>query len=723
VNAQIEAAAASLPAGGAGGTARRQPPLNPALGNVAFACGLHGWSFTLESFARTSAAAWAAAPPQPPEDGTPAPPPPQPVDPAELAKRLWGDVYFDRATRRFKRSLAGGSRAFCEFVLEPLYKVYSAALSEDADGLAATLATLGVYLRKSELHADPKPLLRLIFRQFLGGPPAGLVDMLVRHVPSPLEGARAKVAATYTGSLESAEGRAMQACDPAGPLMINVVKLYATPDAAAFLAFGRVLSGTVSAGQSVRVLGEHYSLDDDEEDAAVRAVTGICVGQARYTLAITSATPGNLVMLEGVDDVIAKTATITGVDEAAAEAAPFRPLAFNTLACVNVSVEPLNPSELPKVLAGLRKIAKSYPLAATRVEESGEHVIVGTGELGLDCIMHDLREMFAGVEVKVADPVVSFQETVADTSSIKCFAETPNERNKLTMVAEPLDRGLAEDIEAGAIDITTWDRKRVADFFQTKYSWDVLAARNVWAFGPTPRGPNVLLDDTLASEVDKGLLKAVRDPVVQGFQWGCREGPLCDEPMRNVKFKILDATVASEPIARGGGQVIPTARRVAYSAFLLASPRLMEPVYHVEVLTPPDAVTAVYAVFARRRGHVTQDAPKPGTPFYVVKGFLPVIESFGFETDLRVHTQGQAFGLQVFDHWAVVPGDPMDKSIVLRPLEPSPPPHLAREFMVKTRRRKGLAEDVSVHKYFDAAMLRKLAEQAQAAAAAAAGGY
>lgn len=65
-----------------------------------------------------------------------------------------------------------------------------------------------------------------------------------------------------------------------------------------------------------------------------------------------------------------------------------------------------------------------------------------------------------------------------------------------------------------------------------------------------------------------------------------------------------------------------------------------------------------------------------------------MIESFGFETDLRYHTQGQAFCLSVFDHWAIVPGDPLDKNIVLRPLEPAPIQHLAREFMVKTRRRK-----------------------------------
>ena len=93
------------------------------------------------------------------------------------------------------------------------------------------------------------------------------------------------------------------------------------------------------------------------------------------------------------------------------------------------------------------------------------------------------------------------------------------------------------------------------------------------------------------------------------------------------------------------------------------------------------------------------------------QAYLPAIDSFGFETDLRTHTQGQAFCLSVFDHWQIVPGDPLDKSIVLKPLEPQPAPHLAREFMVKTRRRKGLNDDVSVSKFFDDPMLLELAKQ------------
>ena len=73
--------------------------------------------------------------------------------------------------------------------------------------------------------------------------------------------------------------------------------------------------------------------------------------------------------------------------------------------------------------------------------------------------------------------------------------------------------------------------------------------------------------------MNKALLNSIREFILQGFGWASREGPLCDEPMRNVKFKVLDASIAPEPIHRGGGQIIPTARRVAYSAFLMATPR------------------------------------------------------------------------------------------------------------------------------------------------------
>ncbi|EDV27288.1 uncharacterized protein TRIADDRAFT_22861 [Trichoplax adhaerens] len=666
--------------------------ISPLLGNVCFASSLFRFSFTLRSFAKSYVDGYGVN-----------------ISPDDFAKKLWGDMYFNSKTRKFTRKplVSTSQRSFVEFILEPLYKLFSQIVGDVDTTLPNLLNELGISLKREEMQLDIRPLLRLVCRKFFGNH-SGFVDMCVEHVPSPAQGAERKIKHVYSGPIKTEVGESMLSCDSEGPLMVYVTKQYPTQDATSFHVFGRVMSGTIYSRQQVKIMGENYTLED-EEDSRIGEVGRLWISEARYRIEVNRIPAGNWVLIEGIDESIIKTATITNVS-GNDEAYIFRPLKFNTISSVKIAVEPHNPSELPKMVNGLRKVNKTYPLLVTKVEESGEHVVLGTGELYLDCVMHDLRKMYSEIDIKVADPVVTFCETVVETSSLKCFAETPNKKNKLTMIAEPLEKGIAEDIEAGVVQIG-WNRKQLGEFFQTKYDWDLLAARSIWAFGPEVNGPNVLVDDTLPSEVDKSLLNSVKDSIVQGFQWGTREGPLCDEPIRNCKFKILDAIISDEPIHRGGGQIIPTSRRVAYSSFLLATPRLMEPYFFVEVQAPADCVSAVYTVLAKRRGHVTQDAPVPGSPLYIIKAFIPAVDSFGFETDLRTHTQGQAFCLSFFHHWQIVPGDPLDRSILIRPLEPQPAAHLARDFMIKTRRRKGLSEDVSINKFFDDPMLLELAKQ------------
>eukprot|EP00040_Diaphanoeca_grandis_P038596 m.256846 g.256846 ORF g.256846 m.256846 type:complete len:980 (+) comp34757_c0_seq1:238-3177(+) len=663
--------------------------ISPLKGNVCFASSQYGFCFTLHSFAKLYSDTYGGFPPD------------------KFAERLWGEVYYHRKTFTRKAPKEQTPRTFVQFILEPLYKIFSVIAGDVDAKLPALIDELGITMLKSEMKMNVRCVLKIVCSRFFGNA-TGFVDMIRDHVKSPRANAETKVRHTYSGQLDDDLGDDMMNCNAEGPLMVNITKLYPSVDGSVFSAFGRVISGTIHNNSAVKVLGETYTLEDDE-DSRNETVLKLYVAEARYKIEVNRVPAGNWVLIEGIDTAIVKTATITsqsGVDQAEI----FRPLQFDTLSAVKIAVEPVNPSDLPKMLDGLRKVNKTYPLLRTKVEESGEHVILGTGELYLDCVMHDLREMYSTVEIKVADPSVAFCETVVETSQLKCFAETPNKKNKITMIAEQLDKGLAEDIENEVVSIK-WPQKKVGEFFRTKYDWDVLASRSVWSFGPSSSGPNVLMDDTLAGDTNKRLLRNVKDYIVQGFQWASREGPLCDEPMRNVKFKILDAVIAEEHINRAGGQIIPTARRVSYSAFLMATPRLMEPYYFVEVQAPADCVSAVYTVLARRRGHVTQDLAKSGSPLYTVKAYLPVIDSFGFETDLRTHTQGQAFCLSVFDHWQLISGDPLDKSIVIRPLEPQPAQHLAREFMVKTRRRKGLSEDVSINKFFDDPMLLEIARQ------------
>ncbi|EDN95947.1 hypothetical protein SS1G_12153 [Sclerotinia sclerotiorum 1980 UF-70] len=631
--------------------------LSPEKGNVLFACTSMGWCFTLQSFAKMYADSYAPSNKRGPglnneESG---------INAHEFARRLWGDIFYNPSRRTFTRKGVEerSKRSFVNFILEPIYKLYSHTISESPEDLKDTLETLGIFLKPSQYRTDANVLLKLVCEQFFG-PSTGFVDMVVQHIPSPVEAAEKKLERHYTGPLDTTVGAAMKNCDQDGPLVIQITKLLNTSDATGFYSFGRVLSGIARAGTQVRVLGEGYSIDD-EEDMSVATISDVWIAETRYNIPTDGVPAGNWVLLGGVDNSIVKSATIVPlVLPNEEEAYIFKPITHFTESVFKVAVEPINPSELPKMLDGLRKVNKSYPLITTKVEESGEHVILGTGELYMDCVLHDLRRLYAEMEIKVSDPVTRFCETVVETSAIKCYAQTPNKKNKITMVAEPLDQGIAEDIESG--------------------------------------------------KVDKKLLLSVRDTIRQGFSWAAREGPLCEEPIRNSKFKITDVILAPEAIFRGGGQIIPTSRRACYSSFLMASPRLMEPVYSCSMTGPADSVTSLYTVLARRRGHVLSDGPIAGTPLYRVSGLIPVIDSFGFETDLRIHTQGQATVSLVFDRWSIVPGDPLDKDVILRPLEPANAQATARDFVLKTRRRKGLSEDVSVAKFLEPELFTSLKE-------------
>jgi 116 kDa U5 small nuclear ribonucleoprotein component len=357
--------------------------IDPVAGNVCFASGTAGWSFTLQSFAKMYGKLHGV-----------------PLEANKFASRLWGDFYYHPDTRTFKKKppVGGGERSFVEFVLEPLYKIYSQVIGEHKKSVETTLAELGVTLSNAAYRLNVRPLLRLACSSVFGSA-SGFTDMLVQHIPSPRDAAVKKVDHIYTGPKDSSIYKAMTQCDSSGPLMVNITKLYPKSDCSVFDAFGRVYSGKIQTGQTVRVLGEGYS-PDDEEDMTVKEVTKLWVYQARDRMPIAEAPPGSWVLIEGVDASIMKTATLCNVDFDE-DVYIFRPLLFNTLSVVKTATEPLNPSELPKMVEGLRKISKSYPLAVTKVEESGEHTILGTGELYLDSIMKDLRELYSEVEVKV----------------------------------------------------------------------------------------------------------------------------------------------------------------------------------------------------------------------------------------------------------------------------------------------------------------------------------
>ena len=359
--------------------------VSPLLGNVCFASAQFSVCFTLKSFAKLYSDTYG-----------------RDINENELARRLWGDIYFNSKTRKFTRKPPHSSaqRSFIEFILEPLYKIFAQVVGDLDSSLPQLLDELGIRLTSEEQRLNTRPLLRLICSRYLGTF-SGFVEMCVKYIPSPAVAARTKVEHIYTGPLESVMGEDMVNCDPNGQLVVHTTKQYPTEDCTGFYVLGRVLSGTLHAHQSVRLLGENYSLSD-EEDSRIVTVGRLWIHEARYKVEVNRVTAGSWVLIEGIDASVVKTSTIVSASTIHSDEDLYicRPLKFNTQSVIKIAVEPVNPSELPKMLDGLRKVNKSYPLLSTRVEESGEHVVLGTGELYLDCVMHDLRKMYSEIDIK-----------------------------------------------------------------------------------------------------------------------------------------------------------------------------------------------------------------------------------------------------------------------------------------------------------------------------------
>ena len=651
----------------------------PYHGTVAFGSGLHGWAFTLERFADMYAKKMKSVPKEGQTE----------LDAfkeakAKLQKKLWGDNFYEVKTKKWhKNSNVDGKnmpRGFCKFVLEPIYALFNSIMNGEREKSMKMIDTIGLKLKGDEKDLEGKALLKIAMRAWLPAADA-LLDMIVHHLPSPVIAQKYRVENLYEGDMNDECAMSIKNCDPNGPLMLYVSKMVPTSDKGRFYAFGRVFGGTVKTGGKVRIMGPNY-VPGKKTDLFVKAIQRTVIMMGRYVEPVEDIPAGNTCGLVGVDQYLLKSGTITTSELAH----NIRVMKFSVSPVVRVAVECKFPSDLPKLVEGLKRLSKSDPMVQTSIEESGEHIVAGAGELHLEICLKDLKEEFCGgIELITTDPVVSFRETVSQTSNQICLSKSPNKHNRLYMTAEPFADGLADAIDDGKVGPRDEEKAR-AKILQTEYGWDADAARKIWCFGPEGTGPNTMVD------VSKGVqyMQEIKDSVVAAFAWATKEGVICEENVRGVKFNIHDVTLHADAIHRGGGQIIPTARRCLYACVLTAEPRLMEPVYLVEIQCPENAMGGIYSCLNRRRGHVVSEEQKVGTPLYVVKAYLPVMESFGFTADLRSHTSGQAFPQCVFDHWQVLPGSPLDASTK------------AFKIVQDTRKRKGLKENVaSLDNYLD----------------------
>lgn len=627
--------------------------VQPDTGRVGFGSGLHAWGFTLRDFAKMYENKFG-------------------VSSDKLMKRFWGNnCWHPKLNKWVKHDPLNNpynkegkpinlERGFCQFILRPLITLFNAIMQDKSDIYWPIIKALKLNLTNEEIDLVRKPLLKVVMRRWI---PAGdaLLDMIVEHLPSPNIAQKYRCEILYNGPQEDEICKAIMTCDPKADLSMYISKMVPTSEKGRFIAFGRVFSGTVSTGQTVRIYGPDYE-PGKKRDLYVKKIQRTLLMMGRYVEQLVDCPCGNICGLVGIDQYLLKSGTIT-TDQ---DASPFNTMKFSVSAVVRVAVEPKSAQDLPKLVEGLKRLSKSDPLVKTFTAKTGEHIIAGAGELHLEICLKDLQqEYMKGAGLKISEPVVSYCEGVSSkTGGIKpdgngnypeiCVSKSPNKHNRLYMWAKPMRDDVCLAIDEGDIS-PGQDFKIRARMLANDYGWEVNAGRKIWSFGCPPDClPNLIVDTTKGVQ----FLNEIKDHLVGAFLQITAGGCLCDEQMRGIRFNLDDVVLHADAIHRGAGQIMPCAKKVFQAMQIASSPILFEPMYLVDITVPQQAVSGVYATLNTRRGLVDSMQERIGTPLVQIRAFLPVAESFGFTQLLRQKTAGQAFPQMKFDHWEKMEGDP-----------------------------------------------------------------
>lgn len=332
-------------------------------GTVGFGSCSNAWSFTICQFAARYAKKFG-------------------VDKEKMMRKLWGDNFYNSVTHKWTTMgiTEDGKqleRSFNMFVLGPILKIFDAIMNYK-ESIDPILNKLEIKLSRQERDLNGQPLLEIVMQKFL---PAGdsLLEMIVINLPSPVAAQRYRVKCLYEGPMGDESSIGIRNCDPQGPLVVYVSKLIPSSDRGRFIAFGRVFSGNVSAGLTVRIQGPNY-VAGKKGDIFIKKIQQTVLMMGRTFEPIEDCPAGNIIGLIGIDQFLLKSGTITTSDTTH----NIRTMNLLASPVVQVTVDVKSASDLPRLVEGLKRLSKSDPCVQTWAADSGEHVVAGTNELHLD---------------------------------------------------------------------------------------------------------------------------------------------------------------------------------------------------------------------------------------------------------------------------------------------------------------------------------------------------
>ena len=282
---------------------------------------------------------------------------------------------------------------------------------------------------------------------------------------------------------------------------------------------------------------------------------------------------------------------------------------------IGIAIEPKSQADMDKLGTALSKLSEEDPTFQVHTdEESGQTVISGMGELHLEVLIDRMKREF-NVECNQGQPRVAYKEAI--------FAEADH-------------REVYKKQSGG--------RGKFADII-VKIGPSPEPEKEGLLFKSSVKGGNVPKE--FIPSVEKGFKEAMQNGVLAGY------------PMDSMYVELIDGSyhnVDSDQLS------FEQAAKFAYRAAVKqCSPKILEPMMKLEVLTPEENMGDVIGDLNKRRALIEGTGERAGKT--IVNAAVPLSEMFGYVTDLRTLTSGRATSSMSFSHYAEAPNNIQEKVI------------------------------------------------------------
>lgn len=480
-----------------------------------------------------------------------------------------------------------------------------------------------------------------------------LLRMVIQHLPNPRESQRIKIPQIWNGDLESEAGQALLNCDPNGPLLGMITKIFIHPRTKRPTLIGRVFSGTLKDTDKIFLINGRQKAN----------ITRLGVMELDDILPVPKIPAGNLFAADGFICPAGESFTREGTDMPGFEA-----ISYAAEPVVSRAIFPKKQTDVAKLGKVISTWIMADPTASYEMDpETKKYTLQGIDPLQIEILITRINEQ---VPIEVSDPVIVHRETISKESEV-FTTKSPNGHNRMQLKLYPLPQSVIDFLKEGR-DLTMMDTKERAKLLAEhmdleKYpEFDEKFFRGFWASS----------DSNLFIESTKGVqrLERIKEFVINTWRQFTKKATLAGEPLMGVMFVMTDATVHTDPAHTGLTEIMAMVSAACNLCYLTAGPKLLEPMLTIDIKAPPEYVGAITSLLTQHRGIIQEINEAGGSN--MIKGIIPTSETVGLADEIRGATAGRGFFGYQFSHFEEVP------------------PHLRDEKIAFIRKRNGLKEEV-----------------------------